>query len=388
LEALERDRVGLAPAAARLLKERQQFGDGAVLGPLSDFVTADRDAAVLVERFLGATVHAVVLRDRDVAERVRVWHASANLGPLLLLPADAIPSASPFAGATTPDGMAVDAAGLAARVHAAEPAGAWVRALLGGVEVLGEGAAFVDARGAVLLPGQTSGPGPLRRRAELAELRVQLEACDARREEAVRGLEGARAALATAESQQAVAAEASTVAQQEARRADDQKAELERRRQRAERELGDAHQLAGRLSGRVAELSERARSLEAHAGEALTQAESREQEAADARGALDESEHQLETAREERTVWQVEQAQAQARLQVAADRERRLAQELQTAAQRMQALERELSTLSMADSELAGQMSVWALDLQSRREQLHDVESRLGAAEDAVRQAT
>jgi chromosome segregation protein len=71
---------------------------------------------------------------------------------------------------------------------------------------------------------------------------------------------------------------------------------------------------------------------------------------------------------------------------VAADRERRLAQELQTAAQRMQALERELSTLSMADSELAGQMSVWALDLQSRREQLHDVESRLGAAEEAVRQ--
>ncbi|MHB1069974.1 MAG: hypothetical protein ACYC1W_08930, partial [Gemmatimonadaceae bacterium] len=35
LEGLERERVGLAPAAARLLRERGQFGEGAVLGPLS-----------------------------------------------------------------------------------------------------------------------------------------------------------------------------------------------------------------------------------------------------------------------------------------------------------------------------------------------------------------
>src|SRR5204863_141135 len=35
LEGLERERVGLAPAAARLLKERGIFGEGAVLGPLS-----------------------------------------------------------------------------------------------------------------------------------------------------------------------------------------------------------------------------------------------------------------------------------------------------------------------------------------------------------------
>src|SRR5262249_38351522 len=44
LEELERDRVGLAPGAAALLSERQRF-NGAVLGPLSDFVSADQDAA-------------------------------------------------------------------------------------------------------------------------------------------------------------------------------------------------------------------------------------------------------------------------------------------------------------------------------------------------------
>src|SRR5450756_1557818 len=53
LEGLERERVGLAPAAARLLRDRAQFGEGAVLGPLSDFIGADSSAAALVERFLG-----------------------------------------------------------------------------------------------------------------------------------------------------------------------------------------------------------------------------------------------------------------------------------------------------------------------------------------------
>src|SRR5690606_11355066 len=47
LEALERERVGLAPSAAQLLKERDRFGEGAVLGPLTDFVSADSDAARL-----------------------------------------------------------------------------------------------------------------------------------------------------------------------------------------------------------------------------------------------------------------------------------------------------------------------------------------------------
>ena len=90
LEGLERERVGLAPAAARLLKERGIFGEGAILGPLSDFISADANSASLVERFLGATVNAVLVRDRSVAEAVRAWHASAAPGPLLLLPVDSV----------------------------------------------------------------------------------------------------------------------------------------------------------------------------------------------------------------------------------------------------------------------------------------------------------
>src|SRR6185295_16231208 len=62
LEELERDRVGLAPAAAALLAARDRF-DGGVLGPLSDFVTTGREDAELAERLLGNWVHAVLVRD-------------------------------------------------------------------------------------------------------------------------------------------------------------------------------------------------------------------------------------------------------------------------------------------------------------------------------------
>jgi chromosome segregation protein len=373
LEALERDRVGLAPAAARLLKERARFGEGGILGPISDFITADGATATMVERFLGATVHAVVVRDGAVADAVRDWHAAANLGPLLLLPSDALPPAI--------DG------GLADVVGSADAAKAWVRALLGGVRALGDGAAFVDARGAMLLPGQTGGPGPLRRRAEINELHAELERTDARRDEALRALEEARVAVADADREQLIAAEKSTVAQQEARRAEDQRAELERRRARAERELAESQQLDARLVRRDEELAERLAALDERARAASEQAEARERQAAEARAQLGEGEHALETAREERTVWQVEQAQAQARMQVAQDRERRLAQELTTAAQRLDALQRELSTLSEADSQLADQMGAWKLDLESREAALGDVESRLADAEHEVASA-
>ncbi|MDQ3997024.1 MAG: AAA family ATPase, partial [Gemmatimonadota bacterium] len=163
LEALERERVGLAPAAARLLRERDRFGEGAILGPLSDFISADRPSALLVERFLGATVHALLVRDRATAEAVRSWHAEVNPGPLLLLPLD---------GLSAPDGT--EANGLAASISTAPAAAAWVRALLGGVQPVEGGAGFVDVRGAVWLPGAEAGPGPLRRRAELSALREEL----------------------------------------------------------------------------------------------------------------------------------------------------------------------------------------------------------------------
>ena len=377
LDALERERVGLAPAAARLLRERDQFGEGAVLGPLSDFISADQSSALLVERFLGATVHAVLVRDRAATDAVRAWHATANPGPLLLLPLDA---------AQETNGDITDDA-LSHRVDAAGPGRAWVRALLGQAHSVDDGSAFVDARGAVWLPGSTAGPGPLRRRAELFALRAELIATENARQQAMLAADTLRAAVQDSERQVIAASSTLEAAQVDARRAAEHHGELTRRRQRAEREVVDADTLAERLAARRDQLVEQLTRLDDE-GRALTESLSqRTDAAATAREQLTVAERGHEEAREGRTTAQVTEAQAQARVQVAHDRERRLAEELQSAATRLASLKAELTDLSQADSALAEQMGTWQFDLETREATLADGEARLEAAEAAVRAA-
>lgn len=375
LERLERERVGLAPSAQRLLKERDTFGDGAVLGPLTDFLTADGDAARLVERYLGATLHAVVVRDAAAADAVRRWHATANPGPLLLLPLDAVAA---IASQERDDD-------LASAVQADGPAAAWVRALLGQVQSQDGGEAFVDARGAVFLPGTTTGPGPLQRRAELTSLRERLDRAAAEREAAQLASEAAREALAMADRDQHQASEASARAQQQSRRAEETVREVERRLERVTRELQQSTALTERLTTRITELDERAAGLSAQ----LEALESRAGEAdaaiAESRGILTEAESALEEAREARATWQVSQAQAQARLSVARDRERRLDEEDTTAAARLAALAQELHSLADADQALARQLAEWQGQIEAEQAALRDAEAQLARAEQAVR---
>jgi chromosome segregation protein len=376
LEGLERERVGLAPAAARLLKERERFGEGAVLGPLSDFITADEASALLVERFLGAIVHAVLVRDTAAADAVRAWHGETNPGSLLLLPLDAAPAAEHDRDDS-----------LSRLVDATPAAHQWVSALLGGVRTLQEGSAFVDARGAVWLPGQGGGPGPLRRRAELYALRADLSASEIARQEASAAADALRAATQTTERRLAEAAESMAAAQQEVRRATDHHGELERRLQRAEREQQEADALAGRLRARHDELAQRLGKLDAEAASLRVVLASAGSDIAETRERLAEAERAQEEAREFRTRVQIEEAQAQARLQVAVDREHRLAEELESAAARLSALRGELTDLSHADSVLAEQMATWRLDLETREATLADGEARLDTAERTVVEA-
>ncbi len=377
LEGLERERVGLAPAAARLLREREQFGEGAVLGPLSDFIGADSAAAALVERFLGATVHAVVVRDRAVADAVRQWHARSTPGALLLLPLDALAM-----GDESPD-----ADELAGRVQSEGPVRAWVRALLGKVHSVEDGTAFVDARGAVWLPGTGGGAGPLRRKAELFQLRADLQTIGSRREAAVAALQRVHADVVAAEAAAAAAAQADGLAQQAAQRAAALCADRERGVQRLQRDIADAEALAGRLAARQAELATRAADGAARIQEEGDTLAAAEQRSLEAREALAIAEARQDAARETRSAAQVTHAQSEARRQVATEREERLGFEQAGAAARLEALNQELAAIDAADDELARQMAAWREDLAGRTQHLVAAEQALEEAEAGVRTA-
>src|SRR4029450_6529491 len=139
-------------------------------------------------------------------------------GALLLLPLDAVREATDAASVGE----------LVADVDAAAPAQAWGRALLGNVHALDDGAAFVDARGAVWLPGASGGPGPLRRRAELFALRADLSASEASRQAASAAADAGRTALNAANEHVSAVSDEAAGLQQEWRRAGEQRSELAR----------------------------------------------------------------------------------------------------------------------------------------------------------------
>ncbi|HET9387063.1 MAG TPA: AAA family ATPase, partial [Gemmatimonadales bacterium] len=116
LGELDREHVGLAPAAQALLKAKLP----GVLGPLADFVRTSRRDAELAERLLGEWLHAVLVRDASVIDTIRAWHSEAQPGPLVLLPS--VPG--PRLGA--------DGHPLRDELRVDGPAAAWVRALLAG----------------------------------------------------------------------------------------------------------------------------------------------------------------------------------------------------------------------------------------------------------------
>ena len=228
LEGLERERVGLAPAAARLLREKERFGEGSVIGPLSDFISTGAEEAALVERYLGASVHAVLVRDREAAEQIRKWHAATNPGPLLLLPGDSVAEGN---------GESDGDADLSKLVRSESPAGNWVRALLGRVRAIDNGSGFIDSRGAIWLPANIAGPGPLRRRAEIGELRRALVEAETTRHLAASAAESKRAELEAAERTAQQAQESATLASREASEREDHFTSATRRHHRALKEV-------------------------------------------------------------------------------------------------------------------------------------------------------
>jgi chromosome segregation protein len=387
LAELDRERVGLAPAAQTLLRERDRFG-GTVLGPLSDFVRTSRRDAELAERLLGEWLHAVLVRDESAVPDIRAWHAAAQPGPLVLLPA--------FPGPR----LGADGHPLADALRVDGPAAAWVRALLTGHEVLDGGRAVRRPNGAVLLD-VASASGPLQRRAELDALTQETAEAEAAGGRAAAALETATAETAAGESAFAAAGET-------AERARHAELDAAAARGEADRAAAHARRDAAEMATQLERLTRRLAEVDGRLGEIAVDLQTREVERVRlderlgaARARLAESEAQQEAAREQRVHWQVEAAQVDARLAAARERAERTAAEAEEARRHAGGLADEITRLEQDTAAVRAQQTQWddalkdrrlalaALDESSRdgERQVHIAEADLAQAEGTMGEA-
>jgi chromosome segregation protein len=372
LEELERDRVGLAPGAAALLEARSRF-NGAVLGPLSDFLSTDSDAAELAERLLGEWMHAVLVRDTAGVEAIRLWHAEAQPGALLLLPVEPGPRAN--GNGPSP---------LDQRLRAEGPAHSWVEALLSGSELMDpRGQALRRSSGAVWLAGASGAGGPLRRRAEIQGLEREV----LRQEEEHRG---AMARMTAAEEQLRTLEGDATAAQAEAERLREIKHQAVAEREDAARlvqnltrELGEREAQRAALEQRLARTEERLREVGSTLGEASRVHAGEAQRLDEARALLLAREAEQEAAREERVAWQVREAHLAARLRATEERFRRASETIAMAEQEARTLAGDIVRLTEEGTALAEHEAAWRGQREARARTLEALE-RAGAESEAA----
>lgn len=332
LADLERDRVGLAPGAAALLAARERFGD-AVLGPLSDFVSTNREDADLAERLLGEWLHAVLVRDRAAVSAILGWHQDVQPGALVLLPVHPGPSGN--AGRNIGHGLQV-----------LEPATAWVQALVSGSEVLDPaGRALQRPNGSVYLSTGQAQQGPLRRRADLESLAGELVTAESRLKSAEAALAATIARLAELEKLLEVATQEAEQAREAERAVAAQREDIARQVGTFTRDLGESERQGQVAQERLTKAERRMAEID----QALTTgdlAKLKQQESlAELRVRLTSLEGDQEGARESRVHWQVQEAQVSARLQSATERDERAARTVIEAQGLQQALAEELGRL-------------------------------------------
>ncbi len=375
LEELERDRVGLAPAAAALLAARDRF-DGGVLGPLSDFISTGREDAELAERLLGEWMHAVLVRDHGTVRAVQTWHAEQHPGALVLLPLEPGPQAS---GEGHP---------LHERLRAEGPAAGWVRAALAGSEVLDEsGRVLRRPSGAVFLSGAGAPTGPLRRRAELASLAQESERSETSVASAAAALAATIARLADAERRLADADGAALNARDAERQATAAREDAVRTVGNLTREAGTSEADHARITERLGQAERRLAEVDALLVERELDRARLDEELGTARARLAELEGEQEAAREQRVQWQVQEAHVAARLRAATDRVGRAERTRADAEAAVASLTAELSQLDADTAALAAQQAGWQEARTERHAAVTELESASAASEAALARA-
>ncbi|HET6797246.1 MAG TPA: chromosome segregation protein SMC [Gemmatimonadales bacterium] len=381
LEELERDRVGLAPGAAALLAARDRF-DGAVLGPLSDYVTTGQEDAELAERLLGDWMHAVLVRDAAAVGAVQSWHQQHQPGALVLLPLVPGPS------------LAETESGFDVRLQAQEPAAGWVRAALMGSEVLDEsGRVLRRASGAIFLAGKAPS-GPLRRRAELASLIEDVAQAEVSMSSADAALTEAAGLVVDREhhlGELAIAAERARDAERQAAVA---REDLLRLVANLAREVEESEVQLQRLTERLNRCAQRLSEIDSAAQSAEVIRNRLESQLAVSRASLADFESEQEAAREQRAHWQVQEAHLAGSLRAATERLERASQMRAQAEEGSRSLALEISGLESEISTLSAQRVEWVESRAERAVALQELdaagvsaESELSIADAAVARA-
>jgi chromosome segregation protein len=372
IEELERDRVGLAPAAAALLAARARFGD-AVLGPLSDFVTAPREGAELAERLLGEWMHAVLVRDERAVSAIQAWHGEHQPGALVLLPIDPGPAVR---GDADPADRGLEVTG---------PAAPWVRAALAGSEVLdGAGRVLRRASGAIFLSGAGAPSGPLRRRAELATLAQDVSTAEAGLEAAGSALAATTEKLAEAERSLAAASAAAEAARDTERQAIAAREDAARVLANLSREFADSETQVARVTERLTASERRLGEIDRLLLEGERLGAQLEESLGTARARLAELEAEQEAVREARAQWQVQEAHVAARLRSAADRAERAERTQSEAQAAIARLADEMAQLASDGAELASRRSAWHEERTAAGAAVAELDNASSAAERAV----
>ena len=370
LEALERDRVGLAPAAAALLAQRERFG-GRVLGPLADFISTDGDQAELAEQLLGDFAHAVLVRDTATVDAVQTWHAAEHPGALILLPIEPGP---------TVRGGAIDP-----RLRVDPVAADWIAALVGGSEVLEQsGRALRRSNGAIYLTGPSTAAGPIRRRAELKSLGAEIEVAMAALARAEQRRGHTAAELVAFESAAGEAEQGADRARETERQATAAREDAARRLENLDRELAEAATRLERLGDRLTRADQRRTEVEAVLAGGGTMRDQLDEQLRTARTSLAALESEQEQARDARAQWQVQEAHISARLRASRAAIDRTDQIIAEAASSARARIEEIARLDADSTLMEHQRTSWQSGLDVQQQQLTALATATAEAEAAL----
>ncbi len=172
LEALERGQEGIDPATKAAL----ELGDAGVVGSLLNFIETPAELGPAVEAYLGTLAKALVVRDRQTADRLIRWFSEdwQGDGGLILLPLDHVPDRA--------------AGTLLESVQGVGEGAPWVEALLGEVDLVDDGESeggrtrprllrdgtIFDPRGLIRVGAPSVISGQLERKNRLTTLRATL----------------------------------------------------------------------------------------------------------------------------------------------------------------------------------------------------------------------